>query len=592
MPFPRRRPRKPGTRNAAATRSPGPSASSVRAPAGGRRVARREARLRRAPPPARDGPVEDRGPRASAADVGALVEASPSADAPWAAGLVRAAVLALRPSGRAARPRELLAALAARSAPDAPRGGQTPNAKRPHAPLLVTVKTTARYRDRLDGIRATWLRDARGAADVVFVTDDARSAAGARPTDAETAGVRESHEGELPSPAEIILAEGCGATHADEDLCCKTEAEFGAFYERLAADLGGGCAVGEPPTRGRPCSRYDWFCHFDDDMYVFPARLASFLERQRLAHPRRPLHLGARAQGAVTAGIRPALRSRTDALHRARPRGAGARNETALGPFAAGQRADLRRWGGAAAHSTGMYRGSAARGARLRGSFVGGRMAATCRDKRVADDVLLANLLRSPRRAPVGRARAAQRVFAAREAALARSCAAAGERAQPLQLRLPSNGCAPCCAARGRARSPRRAPGELSPRRRGLEGPGAGARAGLVDRRGRAVAPNFCRRVYGADDGVASEAEGARRALEPRSTVCAAGRSCDTRRRRPSRSARRGRPRRPTPPPPQAAPPPTPASSSSGAPRCPRIQSFGGAIGQLPLSGGEELLPG
>jgi hypothetical protein len=125
--------------------------------------------------------------------------------------------------------------------------GQHPVFRHP-VQLHISIKTSSAsvsedylmQAGRVAGIADTWLRVA--ANETWFVTD-------------------QNHSGLWHLSRGHVVASGCPHTHARAALCCKTEHEVQFFYERRLQD-----------------PKLNWFCHVDDDMYVFRDNLIALLE--------------------------------------------------------------------------------------------------------------------------------------------------------------------------------------------------------------------------------------------------------------------------------------------------------------------------
>lgn len=405
------------------------------------------------------------------------------ADAPWAAALAHAIELAVARtgptgSGPPTSPSELLALI--RQDGD----GSSDSS------VFIAIKTASKYHaTRLDGIRRTWLRDmeGKGAEHVVFITDEA------------VTGLTDNDIDAVAVPAKQVVVTSCEKSHANRDLCCKTEAEFGAFYDHFPESMGGGCVSGR-------CTPYQWYCHFDDDMYVLPTNLRRFLATQ---DHNATLFLGGRSQGPVHAGIHPGQQIKTEAAegYQDIAQGPGATSGadhlgSVLSSFGV---KDLHSFG-VSNHPTGMYCLAAPLAARLYKDFLsGGRLPELCESRRVADDILLTNLLRKAYGVKLSVVPAFHSEFSLhgklpwhdpvrlRDNALSLHSYGSHEQVRNVLYDRPVSN----------------VPGTANRIAGGQPIPALG----LKDRRGRKITPNFCRRTYSAHDGVVGEAEGAAAAI-------------------------------------------------------------------------------
>ncbi|XP_065898656.1 beta-1,3-N-acetylglucosaminyltransferase lunatic fringe-like [Dysidea avara] len=73
-----------------------------------------------------------------------------------------------------------------------------------------------------------------------------------------------------------IIDSDCLSSHSDDGLCCKLGTEFAAYYEAVK-------------QHKDDKDSYQWFCHFDDDVYVNVPQLSKLLQQY---DPHQPYYLG------------------------------------------------------------------------------------------------------------------------------------------------------------------------------------------------------------------------------------------------------------------------------------------------------------
>jgi hypothetical protein len=147
-----------------------------------------------------------------------------------------------------------------------------PGSFSPDARIQVVVKTSttsARYVARLGRVRGildTWYRFGTGK--IWFVTD-------------------EENEALMRDTGDRLRATPCPSGHKKPDLCCKLEHEFKLFHEhRHKSEATEDTSATKDDDASPPPN---WFCHIDDDMYLFPGNLE---RRLNLLDPSKHQFLG------------------------------------------------------------------------------------------------------------------------------------------------------------------------------------------------------------------------------------------------------------------------------------------------------------
>lgn len=133
-----------------------------------------------------------------------------------------------------------------------PHGPTTDEQSQRWPPIFLSIKTSGKFhRNRVLAQLRTWVSATTYAQSITHYYTDANI------DDADILTL-------LPSPSHIINTQ-CGTSHAQQDLCCKMQSEIAGFaaWERLRVK-----------SRNQHTS---FWCHFDDDQYIMPRNLASYL---------------------------------------------------------------------------------------------------------------------------------------------------------------------------------------------------------------------------------------------------------------------------------------------------------------------------
>ncbi|XP_065906605.1 beta-1,3-N-acetylglucosaminyltransferase manic fringe-like isoform X1 [Dysidea avara] len=132
--------------------------------------------------------------------------------------------------------------------------------------IFYSVKTTSQlqyYRKRIMVSMLTWFQ---------AVDKNKLSIV----TDSYTSSENDDNAKFIKEEGYRLLISDCPASHEMIDLCCKTTAEYRAYYSDLE-------------KHENETEKYQWFCHFDDDMFVNVPALSNLLSKY---DPRDPLYIG------------------------------------------------------------------------------------------------------------------------------------------------------------------------------------------------------------------------------------------------------------------------------------------------------------
>ncbi|XP_065900824.1 beta-1,3-N-acetylglucosaminyltransferase manic fringe-like isoform X1 [Dysidea avara] len=128
--------------------------------------------------------------------------------------------------------------------------------------IYFSIKTTTKYfKDRLPALIPTWFQVVNK--NMLTVVSEKSDVGTAMADVMKEAGLN-------------LKLTDCDKGHTKMGLCCKTGAEFGAYYKTLE-------------KYKSEMKSFQWYCHFDDDMYVNVPELSNLLQQY---DPGKPYYIG------------------------------------------------------------------------------------------------------------------------------------------------------------------------------------------------------------------------------------------------------------------------------------------------------------
>ncbi|XP_065907341.1 beta-1,3-N-acetylglucosaminyltransferase lunatic fringe-like isoform X2 [Dysidea avara] len=130
--------------------------------------------------------------------------------------------------------------------------------------IYFSVKTSANnYKDRVKMLMSTWFQTV-DRSKLYLVSDNANAA------------TTKVYATEIKQAGFNLIVTNCPYNHTREGLCCKAGIEFASYYKVLEQDKNNE-------------DGYQWYCHFDDDVYVNVPQLSHVLQQY---DPHKPFYIG------------------------------------------------------------------------------------------------------------------------------------------------------------------------------------------------------------------------------------------------------------------------------------------------------------